>query len=225
MVRPGAFSLVTIGFIGAAFACSSKSSTSASSASATASPASAPSATAHASGPKPARSSNAEPPPSASASAAATATATGALLRGPLLDGYESIGASDPDAKEAVDSGGIFLRQKGNPAGFVIGASALPGLPVDPADSEICAAASAANAKNSATTLSSAQVVTVGGKSVCRAELARPDTKLVSRSFSWLLDPSAKLGVMVVCVLDPADAATEQACVTFVSGVIPARRG
>lgn len=148
----------------------------------------------------------------------------GAVLRAPLLDGYVSVDARDPDAKETVEAGGVVLRQKGNPKGATFGARPLPGLPVDPTDPEVCQAASAATAEDNGTTLTSAQVVTVGVKRVCGAELAQPGTKLVSQSFTWLVDPSAKLGAMVVCGLDPGDLAAARACVAFVGGVATAKK-
>lgn len=150
-------------------------------------------------------------------------TATGTLVRGPLPTGYEQVGAADPDAKEAVEAGGVFLRQAGNKAGSVIGASPMPGLPIDPADSKICSAASAQTAASSNTTLASAKVITLGNRTVCRAELTKPGTKLVTRSYTWLLDTSAKLGVMVNCSASASDGASEEACLSFVRDVAPAK--
>src|SRR4051812_10524555 len=79
-----------------------------------------------------ARSAEGKSAPAASSSGAPRPTVSGKLLRAPLLDGYESVGAGDPDAKEAVESGGVFLREKGKKSGAVVGALAMAGLPIDP---------------------------------------------------------------------------------------------
>ncbi len=150
-----------------------------------------------------------------------SATVAGRLLRGPLLEGYESIDATDPAAKEVVESGGIVLRIKGDPKGTPIGVAALVDFPVDPTNAEVCTAGASASATNSGMSVAAAEVIHLGDRQVCRSRLTLAGATLESWSILWVADASTKLGAMVVCSLDPSDAPAVQACEAFASGVVP----
>jgi hypothetical protein len=148
-------------------------------------------------------------------------TVTGRLLRAPLLDGYESVDATDPDAKDAVESGGVMLRTKGNPKGTTLGVAALPGLPIDPSDPTKCTAMSTMSAQNSGMSLAGADVVPMAGTKGCRFKLTLAGTATQTWSYAWRVSPTAELAAMVVCAIDPSDAAAVRACEVFLDGVAP----
>lgn len=169
-----------------------------------------------------------EAAPSAAASPAAAPpnapqgpTVTGRLLRAPLLDGYESVDATDPDAKEAVESGGVMVRTKGNPKGTMLGVAALPGLPIDLSDPTKCTAMSNMSAQNSGMSLAGADVVPIAGTKGCRFKLTLAGTATQTWSYAWRVSPTAELVAMVVCAIDPSDAAAVRACELFLDGVAP----
>jgi hypothetical protein len=173
-------------------------------------------------------SSTSAPAPSAAAPPAAAPpsppqgpTVTGRLLRAPLLDGYESVDASDPDAKDAVESGGVMLRTKGNPKGTTVGVAALPGFPIDLSDPAKCAAMATMSAQNGGMSLAGADVVPIAGTKGCRFKATLAGTSTQTWAYAWRLSPPAELVAMVVCAIDPSDAAAVRACEVFLEGVAP----
>ena len=150
--------------------------------------------------------------------AAPRAAGTGTLVSGAVQPGFALVDAADGDAKLAIDAGGFLTRAVKQPKdkAATSGAAALPGLPVDPSEPRICAAASSGTAEKLHGKLESADVVRLKlvGK-VCRARISIPGSKLISDSYTWLLAPIDKLGVQVVCTYLAGDPATEAACSKF----------